>query len=52
MINKRIKCPKCGRPLLQGYSYAVVGIQCSCGHYMDIKEGKIIDDEMERKHKK
>ena len=44
MIMKRIKCPKCGKYLLQGYSYAVIGVSCTCGHYVDLKNGRIQND--------
>ena len=53
MIMKRIKCPKCGKYLLQGYSYAVISIGCSCGSYIELKNGKVRSDtEDEGKAKK
>ncbi len=47
MTDKRIKCPKCGRPLADGCAYAAVGIQCSCGHFVELKNGRIVPDEDE-----
>lgn len=44
MIMKRIKCPKCGKYLLQGFSYAVVSVGCSCGGYVELKNGKVLTD--------
>lgn len=44
MIMKRIKCPKCSKYLLQGYGYAVTSITCSCGGYVELKNGKIVSD--------
>lgn len=44
MIMKRIKCPKCSKYLLQGYGYAVTSITCTCGGYVELKNGKIVSD--------
>ena len=37
MINKQLKCKKCGKVLLRAYSRAIVAITCSCGCTMDMK---------------
>lgn len=41
MTNQRLTCEKCGRPLVNGFSYTVEGIQCSCGHYTEISRGHV-----------
>lgn len=51
MTDKRIKCPHCGRPLADGCAYSAVGIQCSCGHYTELKNGRIVPDEEEGKRR-
>ena len=37
MIKKDLKCPRCGKTLLRGYSMAVVAVTCKCGAHIDIK---------------
>ena len=44
IIMKRIKCPKCGKYLLQGYGHTVISIACACGGYIELKNGKIVSD--------
>ena len=38
MIKEQIKCPKCGKVLLRGYSMAIWAITCKCGHTIDLKK--------------
>lgn len=40
MIKKRIKCPRCGKPLLQGYGTAVKEVICTCGYVLNVKNLK------------
>ena len=46
MIKEQIKCPKCGKVLLRGYSMAILAITCKCGHTIDLKMNhrKVGDD--------
>lgn len=32
MINKTVKCPKCGKVLLKGYTIKINSIRCTCGN--------------------
>ena len=40
MINKQLKCRKCGKVLLRAYSRAVVSVTCSCGCTVELKHTK------------
>lgn len=40
MVNKQLKCKKCGKVLLRVYSRAIVSVTCSCGHCIDMKHTK------------
>ena len=37
MIKKDLKCPRCGKTLLRGYSMAVLSVTCKCGCCTDLK---------------
>ena len=37
MIKKDLKCPRCGKTLLRGYSMAVSSVTCKCGCCTDLK---------------
>lgn len=38
MIKEQLKCPKCGKVLLRGYSAGVVSVTCNCGCVIRLKE--------------
>ena len=38
MIKEQIKCPKCGKVLLRGYSMAVTSVTCRCGKTIDLRK--------------
>lgn len=38
MIKKRLKCPKCGKVLCEGYSPRIISITCPCGHVIYLKK--------------
>ena len=38
LIKEQIKCPKCGKVLLRGYSMAILEITCKCGHTINLKK--------------
>ncbi len=38
MIKEQVKCPKCGKVLLRGYSTAVTQVICKCGKTIDVKK--------------
>lgn len=37
MIKEQVKCPRCGKVLLRGYSTAVISATCKCGYRVDLK---------------
>lgn len=53
LFNKRLKCKKCGRTLLTGFTKNVVSIECSCGEvtYPNEKDREEMNN-CERRHKK
>ena len=40
MVNKQLKCKKCGKVLLRVYSRAIVSVTCTCGCTTDMKHTK------------
>lgn len=38
MIKEQVKCPKCHKVLLRGYSTAITTITCKCGQTIDLKK--------------
>lgn len=38
MIKEQVKCPKCNKVLLRGYSTAVISVQCRCGAFANLKK--------------
>lgn len=40
MIKRQVKCPRCGKSLLRGYTTAVTGVMCTCGQYINLKTRK------------
>lgn len=38
MIKEQVKCPKCGKVLLRGYSMAITAVICKCGATIDLKK--------------
>ena len=57
MINRQLKCKKCGKVLLRTYSGSVATVICTCGNIIKIKLTKDDDyvylnpDKEERKEK-
>ena len=43
MIKKDLKCPRCGKTLIRGYSTSVAYIMCRCGAEINLKENGRID---------
>lgn len=54
MYAKRIRCSKCGRTLLTGFTKNVESIQCTCGHVTYPNDGKTQQElaKAERRHSK
>ena len=38
MIKEQVKCPKCNKVLLRGYSTSIVSVTCKCGQIIDLKK--------------
>ena len=38
MIKEQIRCPKCNKVLLRGYSMAIKSIMCKCGELIYLKK--------------
>jgi len=36
MVKQDLKCTRCGKRLLRGYSYHIKSITCSCGCHMQL----------------
>ena len=43
MIKKDLKCPKCGKTLLRGYSATIYSVVCKCGGNIYLKDNGKID---------
>lgn len=43
MIKKDLKCPKCGKTLLRGYSAAIYSVSCRCGGTIYLKDNGKVD---------
>ena len=58
MINRQLKCKKCGKVLLRTYSGSVATVICTCGNIIKLKLTKDDDyvylnpDKEERKENK
>lgn len=38
MIKEQVKCPKCNKVLIRGYSTAVLQVYCKCGKVIDLRK--------------
>lgn len=48
MIKEQVKCPRCGKVLLRGYSTAIISVTCKCGYTVDLKHMNKTEDEKKR----